>query len=176
MELAPLIAMDDHAGLDSSAIRERLMADHRRLDALLDKTLAAVEANDREAIAEAFTEFEAGLRAHIKAEERFLIPVLLSSDPRAGRAIMADHRHIRSRLVELGAEIDLHTVRLSSAKAFAGELRAHASHEDKLLYRWADEHVGESERTSLFAELADKIRSKILSNVPASARSFRTRE
>src|SRR5262245_33839590 len=135
--------MDIQAAKGLPRIREKLMADHRRLDTLLDSTLRAIEANDRDAIDSKFTEFDCGLRTHLEAEERHLLPALLRSDPRSARAIMAEHRHIRTRLLELASAIDLHTIRFSTANSFAGELRAHASREDALLYQWADEHLGD---------------------------------
>jgi hemerythrin-like domain-containing protein len=153
--------MDSQAAKGLPKIRDKLLADHRRLDALLEETLRAIEDDDREAIANLFTEFDCGLRAHLEAEEQHLIPALLRADPRAARAIMAEHRHIRARLLELASAIDLHTIRFSNAKAFAGELRAHAKNEDTLLYRWADEHLGEAERNSLVAALVDKFMSRI---------------
>lgn len=153
--------MDSQGTAGPPRIREKLIADHRRLDQLLEKMVAAIASNDRETIADVFTEFDCRLRTHLEAEERHLIPALLRSDPRAARTIMAEHGHIRSRLLELGSAIDLHTVRLSSATAFASELRAHASHEDNLLYRWADEHLGEADRRSLLHDLVDGVMSRV---------------
>ena len=53
----------------------------------------------------------------MEAEERYLLPALLRRDERAGRAILAEHKHFRDRLTELGVEVDLHTVRLDEASA-----------------------------------------------------------
>lgn len=168
--------MDSQAAKSLPKIRDKLVADHRRLDALLDETLRAIEANDHDGIADAFTEFDCGLRTHLEAEERYLIPALLRADPRAARAIMAEHRHIRGRLLELASAVDLHTIRFSNANAFAGELRAHATNEDALLYRWADEHLGEAERNSLLGALMDKFMSRIRASKRGSTRSAGLRE
>jgi hypothetical protein len=160
--------MDSQAAKGQPRIRDKLMADHRRLDTLLEETLLAIEAGDRESIANSFTELDCGLRTHLEAEEQHLIPSLLRTDPRAARAIMAEHRHIRSRLLELASAIDLHTIRFSQANTFAGELRAHARNEDTLLYQWADEHLGEAEKNSLLAALVDKVMSRIRASGRAS--------
>lgn len=146
-------------------VRERLVADHRRLDDLLSQTLRAVESDDREAIADTFTEFDSRLRTHLEAEERYLIPAFLRANPRDGRAFLEEHRHIRARLMELGTAIDLHTLRAGNARAFAGELRAHAVHEDGHLYKWAEEHLGASERASLVGALVDKVMSRVRTRV-----------
>jgi hypothetical protein len=133
-------------------IRDRLTADHARLDDLLAQLLVAFEADDREQIQALWTAFEAGLVTHLEAEERFLIPDLLRRRERDARTILAEHTHIRTRLCELGAGIDLHIVRLSAARAFAFELRAHACHEEGI-YAWADENLGEPARASLSGAL-----------------------
>jgi hypothetical protein len=78
-----------------------------------------------------------------------LIPPLLASNPRAAAAILAEHRHLRARFVELGTGVDLHIVNLRMVRAFVDELRAHAAHEDRMLYRWADEEAADSVRLPL---------------------------
>jgi hypothetical protein len=144
--------MDATAGYD---VRQRLLADHARLERVFGQVLAAFEANDREQVCATWAEFDTGLLAHMSAEERYLIPSLFRLDARAARAIIEDHRHIRTRLLELGTGVDLHIVRLGTTQAFIEELRAHAKHEDRLLYMWADEHPEESDRRSLLAALFD---------------------
>jgi len=130
-------------------VRAIMMADHQELERLLDAVIQAFEGGDREAVAAIWTRFDRQLLAHFAAEERHLIPTLLSSSPRAAAAILAEHRHLRARLVELGAGVDLHIVNLRMARAFIDELRAHAAHEDRTLYRWADEQAADSIRLPL---------------------------
>jgi hemerythrin-like domain-containing protein len=139
-----------------SQVRDRLVQDHERLERVLEQVLAAFEANDREGVATTWAKFDTELLTHLDAEETFLIPTLFRANPRAARSIMEEHRHIRSRLTELGAGVDLHIVRLATARAFIDELRAHARHEDNLMYQWADQNVEESARGLLLQALADK--------------------
>jgi Hemerythrin HHE cation binding domain len=138
----------------SGAIREGFLADHLRLEALVEEVLAAFEANDREGVARLWTALESGLLAHFDAEETHLIPELLSStSARDARVIIGEHRHLRARLAELGVGIDLHMVRVEMARDFVHELRAHARNEERLLYPWADEHLGENEQRSMLDAL-----------------------
>lgn len=130
-------------------VRDALLKDHERLERVLEQVLAAFEANDREGVATSWTRFDAQLLAHLAAEERHLIPALFRVNQRDARSLLEEHRHIRARLTELGAGVDLHIVRLAAARAFIEELRAHARHEDSLLYRWADENVADSDRMEL---------------------------
>ena len=132
--------------LDTSAltVREAFPADHRRIERLLEQLLTAFEANDREVIARLWTGVEAGVLAHFEAEETHMIPDLLRRSPRDARGILAEHQHLRSRLAELGVALDLHLVRLETARNFVAELRAHAKNEDRVLYRSADEGLSEA--------------------------------
>lgn len=134
-------------------VRDRFLADHRSIEDLLGRVLTAFERNDRSAVATAWTEFDARLLAHLEAEERYLIPALSRVNERAARAIIEEHKHLRGRLTELGAGVDLHIVRLDMARQFIEDLRAHARHEDRILYRWADEHFSETERAAALGTL-----------------------
>jgi len=123
------------------SIRERFLAEHQRLEDLLERLLAAFAANDREDIARLWTELESGLSAHLHEEETSLFPAVLRASDRTTRVLVQEHRHIRARLAELGMALDLHAVRLEVARAFIDELRAHARNEDRLLYACADDRA-----------------------------------
>src|SRR5678809_1402573 len=133
--------MDAHVDATTAPIRDQFLADHGRLERLFARLLTAFEANDREDVADLWAEFESGLLAHMETEETQLIPALQRVSPRNARILVQEHRHIRARLTELGVALDLHALRLDTARAFVDELRAHARSEDALLYKWADERL-----------------------------------
>jgi hemerythrin-like domain-containing protein len=137
----------------AETIHDRFVADHDELEAVFTRLLAAFEAGNREAVATAWSEFDDRLSRHLDAEEHFILPQLSATNPRAARAILEEHRYIRSRLAELGFGVDLHIVRLETARGFVAELRAHAQHEDEVLYRWADQHLPAREHGALDAAL-----------------------
>lgn len=137
-------------------VRDRLVADHEHLEKLLQQVISAFEADDREQVAAIWTGFHGELLKHLEAEERFLIPQLLRANQRAARAVLEEHRLIRSRLLELGASVDHHAIRLDTTRAFIDELRAHAKHEERVLYSWADQHVSEEDSRSLLALLLER--------------------
>ena len=137
----------------SEGVCDRFLADHRRLETLLERLLAAFEANDREDIAKLWTAFEAGLLMHLEAEEKHLIPALQKASERNARVLIQEHRHIRTRLEELGVGIDLHIVRLTVARDFIDELRAHAKNEDRMLYQWSDANLDEQQRAAVTTAL-----------------------
>jgi hemerythrin-like domain-containing protein len=152
----------------SAPIRDRFLADHDRLETLLKRLLAAFEANDRDDIAQLWTEFESGLLAHMAVEEACMIPALQRVSPTNARILIQEHRHIRTRLTELGVAIDLHCVRLDTARAFVDELRAHATSEDRLLYQWADDRLDHAEKESLLESFAARLRVRAKRPAPTA--------
>jgi hypothetical protein len=141
------------------AIRDRFMADHRRIEEVLEHVLEALEGGDRDEVRRLWRELETRLIAHFEAEEKHAIPRLIAARPRDGQALPAEHKHLRTRLAELGNEIDLGTARLEAVQGFVDELRAHARHEDAVLYRWCDDHLEVSDRTVLVRSLVDVVRN-----------------
>jgi hemerythrin superfamily protein len=139
---------------EPETIRAHFLADHQRLEVVFERVLAAFADDDREAVAAEWTQFDSALLSHMDAEERTLIPRLFRVDPRSARALLHEHAHIRSRLAELAAGVDLHMVRQEMARAFIEALRAHARSEERLLYRWADAYLDEpAKETALDALL-----------------------
>jgi hypothetical protein len=110
--------------------------------------LASLAADDGEKILSSWTNFCFAVLAHMEAEEMSLIAALLRISERDARVLLQEHRHVRTRLNELGAGFRLRTPRLQSLRSFADELRAHAKSEDRLLYLWADAHLDEPARAS----------------------------
>lgn len=132
-------------------LRSQLMADHERLERSLEELANAAEGALPDALIDVWRDFEAGLRAHLEAEEEHLFPVV-RGDP-ALAAIEADHAEIRRRLDELGLAVELHAVRAEAIDALVERLRAHAAREDAWLYALADRALDEPARRSLWARL-----------------------
>src|SRR6476620_9846854 len=94
----------------SRPISDHFLGDHRRLEIIFEQVLAAIADGDRECLSLAWLDFETGLLTHMHTEETYLIPALLKTSSRDARAIVTEHQHIRSRLADLGAAVDLHTL------------------------------------------------------------------
>lgn len=122
-------------------LKLRLLADHHRLEKLFTLVMDAFEADAREDTQRLWTELEHGLERHFAAEERFLFPQFDQLDPAETAALRAEHVTILRQLEELGVGVDLKLVRAEVARAFIDSLRAHATREDAVLYRWADESL-----------------------------------
>jgi hypothetical protein len=145
----------------SPVVRDRFLADHRRLEAMIIPLIEAMGADDRDEMRRLWRMLEGGLNAHFEAEEKYAIPLLMALRPRDGQALIAEHKHLRRRLAELGTDVDLGTIRLESVRGFVDELQAHARHEDALLYKWCDDHLEGPDRTLLLKALIETVRNRV---------------
>lgn len=118
-----------------------MIRSHRCLEDLFGQVLDAmgVEAPDLYSL---WTTLDRELRAHMEAEERFVLPAFARVDRDEAIAIVRDHGFFREQLLELGVAVDLHAIRFERSRDFIDRLRFHAAREERLLYRWADQHLG----------------------------------
>ncbi len=137
-------------------IRDHFSDDHRCLEGLFVKVAAAIADEGPEAAARSWAEFERSVSAHIDGEEGLLFPRLLAARPREARALLAEHNHLRARLAELFVGFNRGSMSLRTAVAFLEELRAHARHEETVLYPWATKHFTQAESKALFERLAER--------------------
>ena len=144
--------------LPPSAIRDRLVADHRSLEGMCARLLEAVEANEGPAVEALWKEFSDRLTRHLEAEELHLIPKIYRAKPRSARALVEEHRHIRSRLEEVRMDVERGAVGAEAARGFIAELCAHARHEEDVMYRWADENLPAGETETLLEAFAPQAR------------------
>jgi len=128
-------------GPPASAIRDRFVADHRSLEEVGARLLVAVEAAAGPAVQALWDAFAHRLSEHLEAEERDLFPKVYRSSPRSARALVEEHRHIRSRIDEMRVDVEKGTVRVEAARGFIAELCAHERHEEDVMLRWTDEDL-----------------------------------
>lgn len=132
-----------------SLIAEVYLADHERLESLVMQLLAAVDADDQAVVDTAWLALGTSLSAHLAGEEAHVLPALISRSPRDARALIGEHRHLQARVAELRLAIDLRVVRVSMVHDFVHDLRAHALHEERVLYTWADRHLDAKEQLAM---------------------------
>lgn len=135
-----------------------LTRSHERLAHRLANLLAAMAANARDDVRDLWRSFDHGLLAHMEAEERFILPAFAHVDHDEALALLREHALLREELFELGIAVDLHYIRHARAEQLGTLLANHATREQKLLYRWADEH-----RT---AEVAERIERHLAAEPP----------
>jgi hemerythrin-like domain-containing protein len=135
-------------------LRALLTRDHRELDRLFDALLNALQADAREDALRLWSAFDDGLCRHMTLEEKHLLPLLQQLDPREVEALLAEHDEIRAKLAELGVGVDLHEIRVQTVSDFVEQLRRHASREDALAYRWAQQNVPAAQQTEIRSALA----------------------
>ena len=135
--------------------RALLIEDHERLEQIFVDLKAAFALGDREEVARLWTAFDAGLIAHMAAEEEHIVPLFREVDAAEAESTLADHAKIRGGLAELAVRMDLHMVRKLEADDFIDGLRKHATRENELMYRWAEQHLDEESRAGLLGRLRD---------------------
>lgn len=126
---------------ESDDLGQLLNQDHARLDRLFQELLDAFAADARTDVAKLWNEFDRDLRAHLQLEEEQLLPKFLEFNAPEALALMREHQNIRDRLLRLGVGVDLHLTRHGQVADFIRELRAHATREQALMYRWSSQHV-----------------------------------
>ena len=135
------------------SVRDFLLGDHERLEALFVATLDEFRAGDPDEVRRMWSRFEKGLLGHFAAEERHLLPLYDQAQPGEAAALLAEHAAFRRILEELGVGVDLHVVKLAVAQGLIDGLRAHARREDHLLYLWAERELEGSRQKAVAREL-----------------------
>jgi len=137
-------------------VRESLGSDHQAIERRLDGLSDAVEGADWPTILAVFRHVDRGLRAHIDGEERYLFPHFEASHPDVIEELRSEHGHTRQALDELMIQTELHTLRREAIDDLIGQLRTHASKENRTLYAWADERSFDDPRNGLFAFIEER--------------------
>ena len=154
-------------GEDQSRPRARdsiqmiLFRDHERLDRQFRAIIYAAERADAAELRGAWMTFEQELERHLAVEETQVLPKFARSRPREARVLAEEHDQIRAQVLDMGVALDLHSLGRDRIQGFADTLRAHARHEDALLYPWANQHLGEVPRAAVATALvaAHRIRT-----------------
>lgn len=121
--------------------KDALTADHARLEEIILRLRARVHAGDAPDVVGPWREFESGLREHMDAEERHLLPLFEAEEPDEAAWIRQDHVELRAKLDEMGYGVELHNVREPAITDLVDRIHAHSAREEALLYRWADRSV-----------------------------------
>jgi polyisoprenoid-binding protein YceI len=136
------------------SIRTVLSEDHARLDRSFIALVDEAETRDQADLRPEWQAFERELLAHMAAEETHVIAAFRRQEPAEAEALLREHEEIRTKLTEMGIDLELHALRPERVAAFVAELRAHARREESLLYPWAARQLGELAGARLGAALA----------------------
>jgi hemerythrin superfamily protein len=130
------------AGLDHGAETPLLFADHhRQLEAACETLRVCTYTDEPDELVLRFRTFERAVLEHLKAEEHEILPVYAKHAPADAEAIFAEHADLRRQLFQIGIDVELHCVRAEALEQLVSALRAHAKHEDRQLYPWAQAHL-----------------------------------
>jgi hypothetical protein len=134
-------------------LRVQLTKDHEELEALLRCLSEDTAAPECGALQTTWCQFETRLLAHMDTEERYLLPLLETSNAVETARIRADHARIRQLVSELGVSIELHTARKPGITQLISLLRTHAEYEDRVLYDLASQQAPAHIRDKISAAL-----------------------
>lgn len=133
-------------------VMEYLSHDHRRLDALLDETVALFESKSLDGARQRFAEFMCGLDGHINAEELVLFS-LFEAQAQSGPTTVMRGEHVRIREAMRGIATSLarddSTGFHTAVGALESVLGEHNVKEEQVLYPMADSMVTDEERAEL---------------------------
>lgn len=102
-------------------LREDHLQEHAQLESLFEELMSAIRASDHETVRVFWTHFDAQLIRHMELEEGVLVTALLRRNQRRAHAIMAEHRHFRTRLAELGKKSYARTLATKPTRSTAGQ-------------------------------------------------------
>jgi polyisoprenoid-binding protein YceI len=128
----------------AAAVRAVLSNDHERLELQFQSIVADAARKDPSALLAAWRAFESELLHHFEDEEVHILSAFAQQEPTEARTISAEHEQIRAALTGIGADIDRHRLPRERIAEFVASLRAHARHEDDLLYPWAAHQLGDA--------------------------------
>ena len=156
MRIAIVPFMKTMTDLGSEALSTNLLAEHHRdLDERIDRLVARAQEGDPIELRTEWTMFERELLRHLELEEVEILPGFARQDAAGARAILADHAEIRSTLLEMGLNLDLHFLRAEVVEDFVQRLKAHARREVAALYPWAGRHIAPGGWRSIEQNLRD---------------------
>ena len=139
---------------DEEAVRAVLSQNHERLERHFQSIVTESSCGDQIALREAWRAFEKELLGHFDDEEAQVFPSFAHQKPIEARALLDEHERIRARLTKLGVDLDLHCLSAERIADFVAALRAHARHEDDLLYPWAAHRLDEAARERVLKDLS----------------------
>lgn len=159
----------EHRSTAQSELRETLEATHSRLDHEFETLLARCTMGEPEGVRAAFDVLDCELRTHMNMEEELMFPLFELEANSDAAALRAEHNRIRSRLDQLGVDLDLHSLSKGCVEAFIALLRQHAQREGLFLYPWLDSRLLKRSR----ARILDRLRASRPPAAPAGTTAQR---
>lgn len=121
--------------------KQLLIAHHRELANTCQALMSTAYADDKLQLIAEFRRFEAAIREHLDVEEAELLDDYAKFDPDDARSLLEEHERFRKLLLQLAVDAELHAIRAEHVENFIARLEAHAHHEERGLYAWAERHV-----------------------------------
>jgi uncharacterized protein (DUF2249 family) len=139
-------------------VNEALSWDHDRLETIEERAFRAYARGDGDGARAAWTEFDFGLRRHIRFEEQILFPAFeggtgMSPDAGPTAVMRAEHREIEELLAAIDGALAGGGAPLPLREELHQVLGAHNMKEEHVLYPMTDRSLGEAESDALVARI-----------------------
>lgn len=137
------------SGEGPRGLSEYLEADHRRLDAIVSRVQASLQAGSLGEAAEAFAEFSCGLGRHIDVEEKVLFPAFeqMTGMTNAGPTFVMRGEHVELRQLMSDVTRTIGAADVAGAgkaiERLVEALGVHNVKEERVLYPAADRAAGD---------------------------------
>jgi hypothetical protein len=118
-----------------------LLADHAALEAALKRFCSVLSTGSPEIAQGLWDAITSDLGAHLRAEERHILPVFERAYPHHGAMIRRHHDELRRALEAMSVELSRDRLEPSAVDGLLEVLRRHARHEEVVFYYWARLHL-----------------------------------
>jgi hypothetical protein len=137
--------------------RSMLSEHHREIDVACMSLRAAACADDPLDVIAKYRALEHAVNEHMAAEEEVILQTYATIAPVDAAAIRDTHQQLRQLLYQLGIEAELHCIRLEAVDQLIATLRAHAAHEDREMYPWAQMALPPNNQRALVARIGSSL-------------------
>lgn len=132
---------------------------HCQIEAACDALRASAVTDDPRDVTTCYRSLERAVLEHLRAEEDSILPAYAEHAPADAESIHAAHDELRRQLFRIGVDVELHCVRAEALDRLVAGLRAHAAHEDREMYPWAEAHLSTPTKRELFERMAHSLRA-----------------
>ena len=138
-------------------LRLLLPEHHEEVYAACEVLRASVVTDDPLDVLARYRNLEHAVLEHMKAEEDFILPAYAKHARTDAAAIRATHDELRRKLHRLGVDTELRALWLEAIDRLVATLRAHAAHEDRGMYPWAQTVLAPATKREVFKRIAHSL-------------------
>jgi len=130
-----------------------LIDDHAALESALRRFRAALSSDDEGAAETLWESITSELGAHLRAEEKLILPTFERAYPHHGAMILRHHDELRKALESMSVELSRGRLEVHAVDTLLEVLQRHARHEEVVFYYWARLHLDDKSAKRVVEQL-----------------------